>query len=142
MKEEHIKDLIKKYKAGTSSLEEEEIIYDNDKVDSSIKMLSSFIKKTKKEAPHNINDKLWNSFDKKTSHTKKIRIGFFTVAASILLVISLFVNFNSENKLTNNQKEMLLSEAKSMFEDVKQEKIVHNIIIENDLIVVYTKTNK
>lgn len=141
MKEEHIKDLIKKYKSGTSSLEEEQILYDNsNNANASIQMISSFVKKNKKETPKNFNNKLWESFEKKTNKTKKLRIGLFSAAASIILIISFYISINSKNEMTPNEKEVLLSEAKSMFEDVSQEQIIHNIIIENELIVVYTKT--
>tara|TARA_R110001583_G_scaffold68019_2_gene194021 strand:+ start:742 stop:1164 length:423 start_codon:yes stop_codon:yes gene_type:complete len=138
MKEESIKNFIKKYKSGTSSLEEEIFLFDSKKVtNSSIQMIFSFIKKNKKEVPQNFNDKMWMSFDKKTKKMNQFRIGLLSTAASIVLLLSIYIS--NKNELTNSEKEALLIEAKSMFIAKNQKEKNYTIIIQNELVVVYTK---
>jgi hypothetical protein len=142
MKEETIKSLIEKYKLGTSSLQEEEFLFNNtSESDTGIKTWSTFVKNHKKEAPENFNNTLWESFEKRNIKNNKFRIGVLSAAASIVLIISLYISINSQNELTDGQKKVLLNEAKNMFLDVNQEQITQNIIIENELIVVYTKSD-
>ena len=138
MKEESIENFIEKYKSGTSSLEEEFFLFDSKKVtNSSIQMIFSFIKKNKKEAPQNFNDKMWMSFDKKTKKMNQFRIGLLSTAASIVLLLSIYIS--NKNELTNSEKEALLIEAKSMFIAKNQKEKNYTIIIQNELVVVYTK---
>ena len=138
MKDESIKNFIEKYKSGTSSLEEEIFLFDSKKVtNSSIQMIFSFIKKNKKEAPQNFNDKMWMSFDKKTKKMNQFRIGLLSTAASIVLLLSIYIS--NKNELTNSEKEALLIEAKSMFIAKNQKEKNYTIIIQNELVVVYTK---
>jgi len=141
MKEGNIKSLIKKYKSGTSSLKEEQFLF-NYKGDTEpeIEIWSTFVKTNKKEVPNDLNNKLWKSFEKRNSRNHRFKIGFMSAAASIIFIISLAIGSIRQNELTDSEKEVLLNEAKSMFADVNQEQAIHNIIIENELIVVYTKS--
>lgn len=144
MKEERIKNLIEKYKSGESSLKENEFLFDNvDESNPEMKSLSSFIYQHKKSAPNNFNDKLWESFEKrniKFNRNKKIKV--LSIAASVILLVTLYINTIQQNKLSNNEKQALLNEAKNMFTESKKPEIVHHIILESDLIVVYTKSEK
>lgn len=141
MKEGNIKSLIKKYKSGTSSLKEEQFLF-NYKGDTEpeIEIWSTFVKTNKKEVPNDLNNKLWKSFEKRNGRNHRLKIGFMSAAASIIFIISLAIGSIRQNELTDSEKEVLLNEAKSMFADVNQEQVIHNIIIENELIVVYTKS--
>ena len=114
------------------------ILFDSKKVtNSSIQMIFSFIKKNKKEVPQNFNDKMWMSFDKKTKKMNQFRIGLLSTAASIVLLLSIYIS--NKNELTNSEKEALLIEAKSMFIAKNQKEKNYTIIIQNELVVVYTK---
>ncbi|WP_339882121.1 hypothetical protein [Polaribacter vadi] len=140
MKEETIKNRIEKYKNGETSLKEEKRLFDEvDENESEIKILAGFVEENKIETPYNLNDKLWNSFEKKTAKKNRFKIGIFSAAASILLLVSLYFGFLNENELSYNEKEALLNEAKSMFSDAEVKQTIHNIIIETDFIIVYTK---
>ncbi len=142
MSEENINDIIKKYKAGTSSLEEEKILFNStDLADDSIKPWASFVKKTKIETPENFNEKLWTSFDAKTKNPSKLKVGVLSAAASIALIFSLLFYNSNKSELSESKKSVLLEEAKSMFADKNKEKAVYKKILENDLIIVYSKTN-
>ena len=140
MKEETIKNRIEKYKNGETSLKEEKRLFNEvDENQSEIKILAGFVEENKIETPYNLNDKLWNSFEKKTAKKNRFKIGIFSAAASILLLVSLYFGFLNENELSYNEKEALLNEAKSMFSDAEVKQTIHNIIIETDFIIVYTK---
>lgn len=137
MREEPINQLLKKYKLGETSLKEEEILFDNaEKLDLQFSELSRFIKKSKKEIPDNFNSKLWNSFKKEQKKKSRFKIGVFSgIAASFLLIIVLYNNHLIKSDY--QQKEALLNEVKSMFET--KEETRYKLIVENDLIAVYTK---
>lgn len=137
MKEENIKNIKAKYKFGSSSLKEEAFLFDNvDDSETVIKTWSTFVKKNKIITPSNFNNVLWKSFDKKITINNKFK--FISAAASILLIITLYIyNINNEG-LSYGEKEALLYEARSMF--IKQKvKPIHRVIVESDLIIVYTK---
>ncbi|WP_343328994.1 hypothetical protein [Polaribacter staleyi] len=139
MKEENIKDIIAKYKSGSSSLKEEEFLFNYvDDSETAIKTVATYVKKNKKIAPDNFNTDLWNSFDKKTTQQNRFKIGLISAAASILLICTLYINTISDKGLSYGEKEALLNEAKNMF--TKQEVQPIRVLIESDLIIVYTKT--
>lgn len=139
MKEELMNNLIEKYKSGLTSLEEEKTLFDSDAItDKSIQKLVTFIKKTKKQAPENFNEKLWVSFEEKTKKPNKYRIGLISAAASLALILSIYMSNNNSNELTIGEKEALLKEAKSMFLATNEE-AKYDVVVENELVVVYTK---
>jgi hypothetical protein len=140
MKEETMNKLIEKYKNGETSLKEEETLFNNVKEEQTgLRMLGDFINNNQIDTPHNFNDTLWKSFDQKKGRNNSFKIGFFSAAASIVLIVSLYVGNLNRNKLSNSEKQALLNEAKNMFSDIELTKTVHRIILESDLIVVYTK---
>ncbi|MFK8060764.1 MAG: hypothetical protein AB8B78_11825 [Polaribacter sp.] len=141
MKEEHIKNLIEKYKSGTTSLEEEKVLFESDVIlDESIQKISTFIKNNKKKSPDNFNEKLWESFEEKTKKPNRFQIGLWAAAASILLLVSISISNYNEDKLTISEKKALLNEAKSMFAASNKTEEKYDIVFENELVVVYTKS--
>ena len=139
MKEEHIKNLIEKYKLGTTTLIEEKKLFESDgKTDESIKKISTFIKKTKKQVPENFNENLWDSFEKKTTKPNRFKISLLAAAASIALIVSLYISNTNQNELSYSEKEALLNEAKSMFAVTNKEE-TYQVLFEDELVVVYTK---
>lgn len=141
MKEETINQLIQKYKNGETTLKEEEKLFDNVKENQpEIKILADFKESNQIKIPHHFNDKLWKSFDAKLPTNKRFKIGVFSAAASIVLLLSFYFGNLNNNKLSYSEKQALLNEAKNMFTDAEVKKTIHNIIIETDFIIVYTKT--
>lgn len=140
MNQEHIKLLRNKYKAGESSLQEEKCLFAAvNESDPELKSVATFIQNNSITAPENLNDKLWESFEKRNSKSKKLKIGIFSAAASIALLVTFYINKNHQNKLSNSEKQALLNEAKNMFADVNSSENQHRIILESDLVVVYSK---
>jgi len=141
MSEENIKSIIKKYKSASSSLEEEKLLFSStEKMDEPLKIWTDFVRQNQKKAPENINDTLWASFEEKTKKTNKFKIGVLSAAASIALIFSLFMYNSNQNTLTEIEKQALLNEAKSMFIEADEEKAMYRKILENELVIVYTKT--
>jgi exonuclease III len=139
MKEEIIKKLLEKYKKGeTSLIEEQELFNDKNATQLEIGSLSHFIKNNQIKTPKNLNEKLWDSFENKQSKNNRFRIVGYAAAASILLVFSLYFGSLEKDKMTYHEKLVVLNEAKSMFENQSQEEIKQHIILETDLIIVYT----
>ena len=116
MKEETINKLIQKYKNGETSLKEEEQLFYNAKENQpEIRILADFKEKNQIKTPSNLNDKLWNSFDVKQRKNNRFRIGVFSAAASIVLLLSFYFGSLNNNKLSYSEKQALLDEAKKMF---------------------------
>jgi uncharacterized membrane protein len=139
MKEETIKELFEKYKNGDTSISEEKELFNSvNESQSGIRSLSQFIKNNQIKTPENLNEKLWESFDKRTANKNKFRIGMYSAAASILLLFSLYFWNVKPKEMTYTEKLALLNEAKSMFANESDKEINRNIILETDLVILYT----
>ncbi|RCS26540.1 hypothetical protein DUT90_12345 [Polaribacter sp. WD7] len=143
MSEESIKKIIKKYKSGTSTIADENFLFENvTNTDKTTHYIAAFIKESKLQTPRNLNNTLWDSFEKKTKKKKEFKLALLALAASVVLIISVYINNKRSDTLDIQRKEALLNEAKSMFKNSEDPQIIHHIIIESDLLVVYTKTEK
>ena len=139
MKDKKIKDLNEKYKAGASTLHEEQFLFDNvENSGSTIEAWATFVKLTKREAPENFNDTLWDSFQNRTIKKRRFKIGIMSAAASIILLITLFIGIPKQNKLSYNEKKDLLNQALNMFALSEQEITKESIIYEDEMIIIYT----
>jgi hypothetical protein len=65
---------------------------------------------------------------------------FLAVAASLALIITLFIDNIGGSKFNDSEKEVLLNEAQMMFLNSEEILPRQNIIEESALIVVYTET--
>lgn len=141
MKEEKNENLIEKYKAGASTLHEEQFLFDNaEKSKSTIEAWATFVKRNKREAPENLNGTLWESFQNRKIRKRRIITGIISAAASVILIIALFIGNAGQEKLSYSEKEAFLNEALNMFAGIEQTQTQQNIIYENDLIIIYTTT--
>ena len=141
MKEETIKNLFEKYKNGETSIKEEKFLFNNvDENQPEIKILADFVAKNQLKTFDNLNGTLWESFNEKTTKKNRFKIGFLSAAASIALIFTLFIYNSNKNTLTETEKQALLNEAKNMFIEADEEKGIYRKILENELVIVYTKT--
>jgi hypothetical protein len=139
MKEETISSMFEKYKNGETSLREEQALFSKThEKESEVNALAGFVKRNQIKTPDHFNKDLWKSFDKKTSKNSRFRIGVFSAAASILLLCSLYFWNISKNEMSYSEKVAVLNEAKSMFAKSSEKEINETIILETDLIIVYT----
>lgn len=141
MKEDKIENLIEKYEAGASTLQEEQFLFDNaEKSKPEIEVWSTFVKQNKRKAPENFNDALWDSFQNRKIRKRRFVTGIMSAAASIILIIALFIGNPGQKKLSYSEKEAFLNQALDMFAGTEQIQTQHSIIYENDLIIIYTST--
>lgn len=139
MKEKKIDNLIEKYEAGASTSQEEQFLFDNaENSGSTIEAWSTFVKRNKSEAPENFNDTLWDSFQNRNIRKRRFKIAIMSAAASVLLIIALFIGNPGQKKLSYSEKEALLNQALNMFPDSEQEITKGNIIYEDEIIIIYT----
>jgi hypothetical protein len=139
MKDKSFKSLIDKYENGFSSIDDEKIL--NDQLidsDDALHSWSEFIKEHKATAPKDFKEDLWKKFEPKTNSSRKLALGFISIAASVLVFLTLFFNNNnSSQEMTYQDKAALLNQAKEMLFD--QDVVVQkNIIYEDNTIIIYT----
>lgn len=138
MKDKEIKELIEKYEAGSSSLNEEQLLFDKaEHTDSGISAWSTFVKSNKIEASQGLNNSIWKTFINRKVRKRRYTVGITSIAASIALIITLSLS-NSIKDNSYNEKEAALNEALSMFARTEQEKMQQSIIYENEMIIIFT----
>ncbi len=141
MKEDEIERLIEKYKEGNSTLNEEQLLFDKTQnLKPSLEAWSTFVKKNKNETPKNFNDTLWESFQNKKTKRHRRFVGIMSTAASVLLLISLYIASPKQKELNYSEKEALLNQALNMVSNSEPSEIQQNIIYENEMIIIYTTT--
>lgn len=139
MKEDEIERLIEKYKEGNSTLNEEQFLFEHIKSsEPSLEVWSTFIKNNKKETPNNFNDTLWESFQNKKIGKRKRFVGVISAAASVILLISLYIVSPKQKEVSYSEKEDLLNQALNMVSNSEPSKIQQSIIYENEMIIIYT----
>lgn len=139
MKDENLKNLIDKYENGQSSLNEEKILHDQtDEINPEMKPWSEFVNNHKAKVPEEFNEELWEKFEPKTNTTRKLFISIASVAATVLLIVTLYFNFNSnQQELSYEEKEALLNQAKDMLFN-EDHLAQQDIIYEDETIIIYT----
>ena len=141
MKEERIENLIKKYQAGASTLDEEQFLFNNsEKSEPTMEAWSAFVKRNKNEAPQNLNGKLWHSFRNRRNKKRRFLFGTVSAAASVLLIIAVITFIPEQKKLSYAEKEAILNQVQDLFAGTEQDVIQQSIIYENEMIVIYTSS--
>jgi hypothetical protein len=139
MKEDEIKKLIEKYEEGNSSVSEEQFLFNNAKnLKPSLGAWSTFVKKNEIKAPNNFNDILWESFQNKKIKKRKTFVRMMSAAASVILLISLFIVNPKQKELNYSEKEVLLNQALNMVSNSGLSEVQQNIIYEGEMIIIYT----
>ena len=136
---ENIEELIKKYETGESSLAEETFLTDhNEKINTVHKPWFKFIQRNRQTVPQELSASVWEAVQSKRSSRRRLNIGIISAAASVVILLSVFV-FNSEkNKLSYHEKEAMLNEALSMFNnETTANQTVQNVLYEDNMIVIY-----
>lgn len=138
MKEGDFEKLIEKYKEGNTTLKEEKKLFNNaQNLDPSFAAWSTFVRKNKTETPKEFNDALWKSFENKKTGKRKILWSIVAIAASILLIFSIYISSQTQDEQSYAEKERLLNQAKNMFADNKQKEIQYSVFYENEILTVY-----
>ena len=140
MSPDKLNEIIDKYESGTSTLEEEQYLFEQAKnSDNAIGSWAAFVHHNKRETSDNLNEELWASFEERTVNKKRY-LYWLMAAASIILVFGIFIHKSAENKQSYAEKKALLEEARSMLSpSPKKVKIKNEIIYEDDILIIYNK---
>lgn len=137
---ENISELIKKFESGKSSLAEEKFLIDHpEKIVPPQKLWLSFIQRNKPTAPEKLKTTVWEAVKNKRSSRHRRRIGIISAAASVLIIVSVFILSPKKNELSSREKETLLNEALNMFKDNSNTiDLSQNVLYEDEMIIIYT----
>jgi len=139
MKEYKTEGLVKNYKEGETTLNEEHVLFNStENLEPSLEAWSTFVKNNKTEIPKDFNAELWESFENRKNRKRKIVVGIMSAAASVVLLISFFLTNPKQEELNYAEKEALLSLAKKMVSNSDSVETEERIIYENDIVVIYT----
>ena len=138
MNEERIKDLLDKYKAGETTSNEELYLQNNsNELHREHHDMFTYIGKSKIKAPENFNREQWKIFELKQKQKRINRYSMVSIAASIIVVVSLLLMNPSENKMSTAEKQALLDEALLMIEEPQKENL-ETVLYEDDMVIIYT----
>jgi|GEM_PF-1277840 len=144
MKDKRLKDLIAKYQETQSRTAEERLLRERiDKSDPAMHSWSKFVNAHKAKVPEQFTDKQWEKFNKHIASTPQFVIRIVSIAASILVLMTLYFSFsNPQDELSYEEKASLLKQAKNMLPEQNQEIATQDIIYEDHSIIIYTTTEK
>lgn len=133
-----IEKLIEKYKAGETSLEEEQFLMENvSDFATDVSAWLRYANQSKKQSSPDLKNNIWTSINKKIL---RFRMGLFAAAASIFLVAIFSISNMKEKEMAYEEKAAVLKEAMAMLSDVETLPAAENIIYEDDLVIIYTST--
>ena len=141
MSKEKSDDLIKKYFAAKTSLEEEEELFNTINQQPGIEAWATFIRKNRKKAPPNLKGSVWAAIQTRKRKKQRFLVSLSGVAASIVLLVSFLIYNTSNRDIEYNEKAVLLNEALSMFPDENQTRLKQDVIYEDGMIVIYFESN-
>lgn len=136
MKGDEMEEILKKYKESMSTLSEEKTLLEHSEhTPSAMKGWFAFIKRNRRKAPAGFNERMWKEFEGKVQKPRKRYMEILAVAASLILLVAVFWNSPGDDIPAKEEK---LSQALQMFEDAPQPAIDHDILYEDDMIIVYS----
>lgn len=142
MKKEDIDKQLDLYKEGLSSLEEEEkLAHILSASNEQENIWFKYIQQQKKAVPKNLESTIWASIQKRESRKRRILIRISSVAASILLAVSVLLTIETrpQQKMSAEEKEAALKEAMAMISETQDQPILGEILYEDENLIIYTK---
>ncbi|MEO1050393.1 MAG: hypothetical protein AAFX87_07195 [Bacteroidota bacterium] len=130
-------DLVNKYLAAKTTVEEEEALFNSEDQPSGMKEWSTYVKQKRKKAPAHLNDKIWASIQTRKKRRQRFLMGLSGMAASIAIILAVVVARPTEDDLNDHEKEVLFNEAMSMFPDEKNIVAKKDILYEDDAVIIY-----
>lgn len=134
------KDLMKKYAEGHSTLEEEALLFKNSTDKKSLEtQWLRYVNGKKKIPAADLNAKVWEAINKKEkkSQSRKLIVGFMSIAASLLLLLIYFRPEPIPETKSLAENQALLKEALDMFENDNINKKNKKVLYEDDIIIIY-----
>lgn len=139
MSKEKLDKSVEKYLAAETSLEEEKSLLDGQAKAPGVVEWAMFARQKREELPANFNEAFLERLQARERGRTRRLISFASIAASILLLLALQFNFGPSKTDGYAEKEALLNEALSMFEeeDSQAQSEKKSIIYEDEMIVIY-----
>ncbi len=137
MNENRIRKLIEKYQRGETSLQEEQLLFDQkDGLDSGFNAWSNYLENNKIKPPADFNNNAWQKFQATHSVQRNGFVGLSVAAASIVFMLSFLISNHWSGKQSEMEKKLLLSQALNLV--AESEENMEEVLYENDMIVIYT----
>lgn len=140
MEKRIFKDLMKKYAAGHSTLKEEAFLIKNSTDKKSLEtQWLRYVNGKKKIPAADLNAKVLEAINKKEkkSQSRKLVVGFMTIAASLLLLLIYFRPEPIPETKSLEEKQALLKEALAMFDNNSINKKNKKVLYEDEIIIIY-----
>ncbi|MEM9325275.1 MAG: hypothetical protein AAGA85_06455 [Bacteroidota bacterium] len=134
--------LIDKYLAAETTLEEEETLFDGKNQQPGIAEWATYRNRKRNKAPSNLPDTIWSTIQKRRRNRQRMLIGLPAVAASIAFVVFALIYDAGDQQvaprpITYDEKEALLHEALSLFSEEQPTTSKQNVIYEDDVVIIY-----
>ena len=142
MKKEYIDKQLETYGQGLSSVDEEKellsLLGDSEKGSNS---WFKYIKQHKRKAPPYLESDIWSIIQAKEQRTRRILFRIGSVAASIILFISLFftIDILRPEEMSYEEKEVALKEAMALISETPEKPVFGEILYEDEFLIIYTK---
>lgn len=142
MKKEYIDKQLEIYEQGLSSADEERelisLLGDSDKGSN---YWFKYIKQHKRIAPVNLESDIWSAIQSKEQRKRRTLFKIGSVAASVILAVSLFFTFDilRPEEMSYEEKEVALKEAMALFSETQEKPVLEEILYEDEIIIIYTK---
>jgi len=141
MSEREFEELMAKYLAGETTLEEEAHLFTNNTEHQESEPWFSYIQLKRRKAPAHLKSKLLATFDAQKLKRRRFLVNISSLAASIALFVAISIGYTSNEQKSYKEKEALLKEALSMFPAENEPSAKQKIIYEDDLVIIYTESN-
>ncbi|MEQ8546808.1 MAG: hypothetical protein RIC03_02805 [Cyclobacteriaceae bacterium] len=143
MSEKKSEELIAKYLAGETTLEEEEILFSGNTQQTEMKHWFGYLHEKRAKAPAHLKDNLLAAIEaQKLKKLKKRRflVSISSLAASIVIIVAVSIGYSSSQQKSYEEKEALLKEALSMFPAEHEPPTAQRILYEDDMVIIYTES--
>jgi hypothetical protein len=135
-------ELIKKYLAAESSLEEEQKLFNNENNAPDLDAWATYVKHNRKKGTNHLKESIWHSIETRKKRRQRYLYAIPAAAASIALLVTFFITKPNEPSITDEEKWALLTEALTMFPEDTTTDEQRNILYEDETIVIYTTEEK
>lgn len=140
MSKNYSEHLFKKYLNASTSLEEEEKLFNKENQQPEVEAWSKFVALNKTKIPENLEPSIWKTIEKKKKRQQHMIYYWSGIAASIIFLVAVTFNYKS-TEMNYEEKAALLNEALAMFPEDNHKIDNQDIIFEDDTIIIYMATN-
>ena len=137
MKKEPSDDLIRKYLAGETSLDEEEVLISTEGKSPDAYTWFTYASRTRRKARPGLNDSIRTVIQNRKKRNQRFLFTVYGIAASIAIFLLVSNYQPSDTNAEYKKKEALLNEALSLFPEEKTVPASRNIVYEDEMVIIY-----